>query len=210
MRDFISSFCGSTSKILSKKFGALTVEAISVSPSIDGDLAVYFGNPTHEGACPLVRIHSACLFSEVFGDTFCDCADQLRIALERLKNDGGILIYWRFEGRGAGLAAKVRATALEHLGIDTYDSRVMIGVEPESREFSAVGHFLISKGIKRIKLLTNNPDKANHLMTTGLEVEVEPLVVEQPNPHVKSLYLTKRRKFGHMIPEPQVKQMDLF
>jgi GTP cyclohydrolase II len=116
-----------------------------------------------------------------------------------VSEQNGILFYLRFDGRGAGLSAKVAATKLETQGVDTYDSRLQIGVEPEGRDFSNIGKFLMDKGFRKIKLLTNNPNKKNDLVKSGLEVEVEAMFVENPNINVKKLYDTKVTKFNHSI-----------
>jgi GTP cyclohydrolase II len=179
-------------------------EAVKLTPASDGDLAVYIGEPFKQHN-PLVRVHSECVFGEAFDSTFCDCAEQFRMAMHRLCEDGhGILFYLRFDGRGAGLAAKVSATALEMKGIDTYESRVTIGVKPEGRDFKPVGRFLISKGVRAIRLLTNNPDKAGDIRALGIDVEIERLVVRNPNRFVRALYETKRQRFGHDIPPESI------
>jgi GTP cyclohydrolase II len=191
---------GAQVRLTSRRWGPLTFEAARFSPAIDGDLVVYVGDPFSQER-PLVRIHSECVFGEAFESTFCDCADQFRIAMLRLSQAGhGILFYLRLDGRGAGLTAKVKATALELKGYDTFDSRVAIGVEPEDRDFRPVAEFLAVKGVHSVRLLTNNPDKAAHLRSLGLDVDMERLIVTNPNRHVKKLYETKRAKFGHDIP----------
>jgi 3,4-dihydroxy 2-butanone 4-phosphate synthase/GTP cyclohydrolase II len=122
--------------------------------------------------------------------------------MTRLTSEGhGILFYLRFDGRGAGLAAKVKATALEVSGVDTYDSRVSIGVSPEARHFTAIGQYLIANGVTRVRLLTNNPLKVEELMGAGISVEGQPLLVEDPNEKVRQLYKTKATKFQHDIPD---------
>lgn len=161
---------------------------------------VLFGNP-FESTRPLVRIHSECVFAEVLDSSLCDCADQLTMALQSLAaSRAGILFYLRVDGRGAGLAAKVAATRLEVEGMDTWDSRVAIGVAPEGRSFTAAGELLYLRGIRAIALLTNNPEKARDLAAAGIDVDRRALFVEQAAPEVRSLYQTKAMKFGHAIP----------
>ena len=120
--------------------------------------------------------------------------------MERLvKEQNGILFYLRFDGRGAGLSAKVAATRFEKEGLDTFESRVKIGVEPEGRDFKIIGQFLLNKGYKKVILLTNNPNKRTDLVQSGLEVEIEALVIKNPNENVKKLYATKAAKFNHLF-----------
>ncbi len=192
---------GSRTNLNSRTWGLITVESVSLSPAVDGDLAVEVGQPYLQSS-PLIRIHSECVFAEIFDSDLCDCRDQLQLAMTALVQEGnGILFYLRFDGRGAGLSAKVAATSLEIAGYDTYDSRVAIGVEPEGREFGPVANYLISKGVKSLRLLTNNPTKAVALETSGLRVKTIPLLVGDPSAKVRSLYRTKAEKFDHAIPE---------
>jgi GTP cyclohydrolase II len=107
----------------------------------------------------------------------------------------------RLDGRGAGLASKVKATALEVGGVDTFESRIAIGVKPEGRDFRPVADFLKSKNVGSVRLLTNNPDKAGDLTKSGIATTVEPLVVRNPSKLVRKLYETKRTRFGHTIPD---------
>ena len=193
------AFLGSRASFHSRTWGDLTVESASFTPASDGDLVVFFGNVNNEER-PVVRIHSECVFGEVFDSDFCDCADQLYYALDYLKDKNGILFYLRFDGRGAGLSAKVKATDLEQKGMDTFESRITIGVPPEGRDFSPIADYLLSKNIRKISLLTNNPDKFQPLIERGIDVKTVPLIVDNPNPNVIKLYKTKVKKFNHIIP----------
>lgn len=198
--DYLNPFLGSTTKINSRRWGELNIEAVSFTPAIDGDLVVTIGNP-FECEMPLVRIHSECVFAERFDSDFCDCADQFDLAMDIITKEGhGILFYLRFDGRGAGLAAKVKATKLEMEGMNTYDSRLSIGVNPEGRDFRAIGQYLLNKRVKKVRLLTNNPEKGKGLEEQGIEVKYLPLIIESPNKNVKALYKTKAEKFKHQIP----------
>ena len=192
-------FFGSKATIPSRTLGEITVESVALTEAIDGDLAVFFGHP-FECPSPLVRIHSECVFAEVLDSRLCECADQLRLALDLLRAEGsGILFYLRLDGRGAGLSAKVAATALEVAGEDTYDSRIHIGVPPEGRSFDAVGQFLRDRGVRSVRLLTNNPTKVEGLLAQGIEVTRMPLLVKQLTNEAKALLLTKARRFGHQV-----------
>jgi len=198
MIDYLK-YVGSQTSMNSKKWGKLKLESASFTPASDGDMVVYIGDPFTKDR-PLVRIHSVCLFSEVFDSNFCDCAEQLNLAMEILKREGdGILFYLRFDGRGAGLSAKIKATSLEMEGIDTFESRVQIGVAPEGRNFSEIALFLLKKGITKITLLTNSPTKIGDLVNNGIDVEIKPLVINNSNENVEKLYYTKVNKFNHNI-----------
>lgn len=193
-------FLGARTTLNSRVWGKMTVESASFTPASDGDLVVYFGEGETTPERPVVRIHSECVFAEVFDSDFCDCADQLYYAMDYLRKTNGILFYLRFDGRGAGLSAKVKATELEMRGIDTYTSRVMIGVPPEGRDFSPIADYLLARGITKITLLTNSPDKLGDLVNRGIDVETLPLYVDTPNDNVQKLYDTKVKKFKHLIP----------
>lgn len=199
--DYLKGFLGSKAIISSRTWGPLTVEAVSFSPAIDGDLLVQVGEPW-EHPNPLVRIHSECIFGEAFDSALCDCADQLKLAMARITLEGcGMLFYLRLDGRGAGLAAKVKATAYEVDGMDTHESRIHVGVPPESRNFESIGNFLVARGISQVRLLTNNPDKVKGLEQAGIRVSRESLLVKEPSDEVRKLYETKAEKFGHTIPQ---------
>lgn len=192
-------FLGSSTIIFSHLWGELKIISEEFTPAIDGDLVVIKGDPFNAER-PLVRIHSECVFAEAFGSVLCDCADQMNIALSRIVEEGtGILFYLRLDGRGAGLSAKVKATALEVAGMDTYDSRIAIGVPPESRDFTSIGKYLISNNIKKIRLMTNNPSKIEPLVNMGIDVQILSLKVPNPNAEILKLYSTKVEKFGHII-----------
>lgn len=194
-------FIGESTTFNSKKWGKLLAESQAFTPAADGDLVIYVGeNIDMEN--PLIRIHSECVFAEVFDSDFCDCGKQLDLAMDYLiKNGGGILFYLRFDGRGAGLSAKVKATQLEMTGIDTYESRKMIGVEPEGRSFVKVAEYLLNKNIKRVRMLTNNPNKIKDIESCGIKVYPQPLLVDTDNENIKMLYKTKAEKFSHKIDE---------
>ena len=192
-------FIGERTPLTSRIWGNLVIESASFTNASDGDLVVFFGNPANLPSRPVVRIHSECVFAEVFDSNFCDCADQLYHAMDYLRKTNGILFYLRFDGRGAGLSAKVKATALEMQGIDTHTSRLMIGVPPEGRDFGPVADYMLQHGITKITLLTNSPDKIGDLQKKGIDVETLPLYIDKPNPNVQKLYKTKVQKFAHTI-----------
>ena len=120
---------------------------------------------------PLVRPHSECLTGDVFGSERCDCGPQLREAAERITDAGGFLLYLRQEGRGIGLYAKLDAYALQDAGLDTYEANVALGRGEDERDYTAVAQMLTALGAERIRLLSNNPDKAAQLEQLGITVD---------------------------------------
>ncbi|WP_406353424.1 GTP cyclohydrolase II [Streptomyces sp. NBC_00658] len=130
-------------------------------------LAVVLGEP---GANPLVRLHSECLTGDVFGSARCDCGPQLREAVERIADRGGILLYLRQEGRGIGLYNKLDAYALQDQGLDTYAANAALGLPEDGRDYTAAAQMLQALGIDSLDLLSNNPDKAEQLRDLGIDV----------------------------------------
>ncbi|MEV6301327.1 GTP cyclohydrolase II [Actinoplanes sp. NPDC051861] len=122
------------------------------------------------GPAPLVRPHSECLTGDVFGSERCDCGPQLREAVERITDTGGFLLYLRQEGRGIGLYAKLDAYALQDTGLDTYQANLALGHAEDERDYTAAAQMLTALGADRIRLLSNNPDKATQLDALGIEV----------------------------------------
>jgi 3,4-dihydroxy 2-butanone 4-phosphate synthase / GTP cyclohydrolase II len=147
----------------------------------------------------LVRMHSECLTGDVFGSLRCDCGEQLAAAMSRIEEKGtGAIVYLRQEGRGMGLGNKLRAYELQEQGQDTVEANVSLGFKPDLRDYGIGAQILLDLGLRRIRLLTNNPKKIVGLEGYGLEITGrEPLRVK-PGEH-NSLYLeTKVRKLGHM------------
>jgi GTP cyclohydrolase II len=128
-----------------------------------------------ENPIPLVRPHSECLTGDVFGSERCDCGPQLREAVERIAQAGGYLLYLRQEGRGIGLYAKLDAYALQDVGLDTYAANRALGHADDERDYTAAAQMLVAFGAEKVRLLTNNPDKAAQLEELGITIdEVEP------------------------------------
>ncbi len=122
------------------------------------------------GTAPLVRPHSECMTGDVFGSERCDCGPQLREAAERISETGGFLLYLRQEGRGIGLYAKLDAYALQDAGLDTYEANRSLGRGDDERDYTVAAQMLKALGADRIRLLSNNPDKAVQLEDLGIEV----------------------------------------
>jgi 3,4-dihydroxy 2-butanone 4-phosphate synthase/GTP cyclohydrolase II len=147
----------------------------------------------------LVRVHSECLTGDVFLSKRCDCGGQLAKALERLSVEGGVLLYLRQEGRGIGLAAKIHAYKFQELGLDTIEANEKLGFASDLRDYGMGAQILHDLGVRRIRLLTNNPKKVVGLGGYGLEI-VEQLPISLPsNPHNEKYLETKKLRMGHLL-----------
>ncbi len=147
-----------------------------------------------------VRVHSECLTGDVFGSRRCDCGNQLHDALRVIESAGtGVLVYMRQEGRGIGLPAKVRAYRLQEQGLDTVQANVKLGFAPDLREYGIGAQILHDLGVRKIRLLTNNPKKVVGLEGYGLEI-VQQLPIRVPsNLHNRRYLETKKKKLGHLL-----------
>lgn len=155
-----------------------------------------------EGASPLVRVHSECITGEALGSLKCECGPQLQASLATVQQRGGVVIYLRGqEGRGIGLANKMRTYALQETGLDTLDANLELGFPADAREYVAAAEILNDLGISRVTLITNNPEKLTQLSDHGIEiVGREPLVVGLGE-HNAGYVETKRDRMGHLIPK---------
>ncbi|WP_312678692.1 GTP cyclohydrolase II [Microbacterium sp.] len=161
-------------------------------------IAVVSGDLTEEA--PLVRVHSECLTGEAFGSLKCECGPQLDAALDRIEQDGGVVVYMRgHEGRGIGLINKLRAYSLQERGLDTVDANLALGLPADARDYAAAAGILADLGVDKLRLLTNNTDKVIQLRSLGLDiVEQVPLLVGVgANNH--QYLATKRDRMGHII-----------
>lgn len=154
-----------------------------------------------DGGPVLVRAHSQCLTGDVFGSCRCDCGEQLADSLGFLQEQGrGVLLYLRQEGRGIGLAKKISAYALQERGLDTVEANLALGLPEDMRDYRVAAEMLLDLGVRRARLLTNNPAKIEGLERYGVEVvERVPLRIS-PNPSNLEYLRTKREKMGHLFP----------
>jgi GTP cyclohydrolase II len=168
------------------------------SRAVENAVALTMGDL--ETAPPLVRIHSQCLTGDVFHSLRCDCHDQLHLALGLIAAEGaGILLYEQQEGRGIGLMAKLRAYELQDQGLDTIEANLELGFRADYREFELPAAVLKQLGIKRVRLITNNPEKVAALEVAGISV-VERISAAIPSEPTFERYLeTKRDKMGHLV-----------
>jgi 3,4-dihydroxy 2-butanone 4-phosphate synthase/GTP cyclohydrolase II len=148
----------------------------------------------------LVRVHSECLTGDVFGSRRCDCGNQLQSAMEIIDKEGkGVILYMRQEGRGIGLANKLKAYALQEEGLDTVEANIKLGFKADLRDYGIGAQILVHLGVKQIRLMTNNPRKIVGLEGYGLQV-VERVAIEITPHDINMKYLeTKKRKLGHIL-----------
>ncbi|AFM21443.1 GTP cyclohydrolase II/3,4-dihydroxy-2-butanone 4-phosphate synthase [Acetomicrobium mobile DSM 13181] len=148
----------------------------------------------------LVRVHSECLTGDVFGSLRCDCGAQLHKAMEMVEREGkGIVLYMRQEGRGIGLYKKLKAYELQEKGMDTVEANIKLGVSPDLRDYGVGAQILFDLGVRKLRLMTNNPKKVIGLAGYGLKiVERVPIEVE-PNPYNSDYLRTKKEKMGHLL-----------
>ena len=149
---------------------------------------------------PLVRMHSSCFTGDVLTSLRCDCRDQLHLALEMISRDGcGAVVYLPQEGRGIGLAEKVKAYALQEKGLDTVEANLALGHAADMRDYGVGLQILKDLGLTQLRLLTNNPKKVEHLKNLGINVTKRIPIKINPNKHNKKYLETKSKKSGHIL-----------
>ncbi len=184
---------------LPTRFGDFDLVAYDDLITGETHVALIKGDPTGEPP-PLVRVHSECLTGEVFGSHRCDCGEQLEQALRMIEAEGrGVLLYMRQEGRGIGLRNKLRAYELQESGLDTVEANEALGFPPDARDYGTGAQILADMGLRRIRLLTNNPRKYKGLAGYGLEIAERVPIKVEPRPANARYLEAKRTKLGHLF-----------
>jgi GTP cyclohydrolase II len=184
---------------LPTRFGNFNVAVFEVDGS-PGEIAALTHGSFDRDALPLVRLHSECLTGDVLGSLRCDCGQQLAEALSLIAAEpSGVLLYLPQEGRGIGLANKIRAYALQEGGLDTVDANLALGLPVDRRDYAAAALILQSLGLRRVRLLTNNPLKSAALERHGIQVVERVPIAVPPNPINRAYLRTKADRMGHLL-----------
>ena len=148
---------------------------------------------------PFVRIHSECLTGDTLGSLKCDCQNQLDLSLKFIAKNGGLVIYHRQEGRNIGLVNKVNAYALQDKGRNTIEANIELGFKEDERDYRVVGYIFENLGIKKLKLITNNPAKLKYVESLGIEIVERIPAIIKANKYNELYLSTKKEKMGHLI-----------
>lgn len=148
---------------------------------------------------PYVRIHSECLTGDTLGSLKCDCQNQLDLSLKFIAEQGGLVIYHRQEGRNIGLVNKVNAYALQDQGRNTIQANLELGFGEDDRDYSIVGHIFKDLGVKKLKLITNNPKKIEYVESLGVEIVERIPAITKSNKYNEGYLLTKKEQMGHIF-----------
>ena len=149
---------------------------------------------------PLVRIHSECLTGDAFGSMKCDCGPQLKAAMKKIQETGcGAIVYLRQEGRGIGLHSKIQAYALQDIGYDTLDANLALGLPADARDYRIAAQMLSDAGVKKVRLMTNNPLKIEGLRVNGIEVDFRIEHISGVSIENIKYLSTKRKRMGHIL-----------
>lgn len=172
-------------------------------------VALYMGE-LHEGPPLLVRLHSECFTGDVLGSRRCDCGEQLAESMRRVASAGrGVILYLRQEGRGIGLAEKLRAYNLQDQGLDTVDANIRLGHPPDARDYGVAAQILRALGVDTVQLLTNNPTKVAGLTGYGIKVAARVPLVIPPRPQNRDYLHTKAERMGHLLDAPVGDDIDV-
>jgi GTP cyclohydrolase II len=184
---------------LPTRFGRFRIAAVKGRGPEDEAVAIQHGN-LKNGSAPVVRIHSQCLTGDVFTSERCDCRAQLELSLRAIaKAPAGVVLYLPQEGRGIGLMNKVKAYELQDGGLDTVEANRKLGFADDARDYDFAAAALKALGVRKVRLLSNNPDKIEQLERAGIRV-VERIPCRPRTSHHSREYLkTKQKKMGHLL-----------
>jgi len=184
---------------LPTRFGDFQIVAFLNNRDQKDHIAIVHGDVVGHSDVP-TRLHSECLTGDVMGSLRCDCRDQLEAALQRIASEPcGVVLYMRQEGRGIGLANKVRAYALQDAGMDTVEANLALGFRDDERDYAVAAHMIHSLGLASVKLMTNNPGKVAQLEQHGVKVSSRLPHLLPANPHNRFYLETKGKRSGHYI-----------
>ena len=189
-------------KIPTEHFGDFTIIVYEVKFETQQPLVLVKGEPDKVEA-PLVRLHSSCFTGDLLDSLRCDCGSQLRMALEMIDAaDVGVLVYLPQEGRGIGLVEKIKAYELQERGMDTVEANLALGFKADMRDYGVGIQILKDLGLRKVRLLTNNPKKIDAFIYDGFDLQVvdQVPIIAPSNPHNVKYLSTKREKMGHRLP----------
>ena len=199
MADIVRAVQQLAEAALPTRFGTFKIAVFEVDGS-PGEIAALTRGRLIADAPPLVRLHSECLTGDVLGSLRCDCGQQLTAALALIaRAESGVLLYLPQEGRGIGLANKIRAYALQDDGLDTVDANLALGLPVDRRDYAAAAEVLRSLGLRQVRLLTNNPLKSQALERHGLQVVERVPITIRPNSVNRHYLRTKADRMGHLL-----------
>ena len=193
----------SASSTLPTKYGEFSIVSYEVQFESQEPIALVMGDPAKADNAPLVRMHSSCFTGDLINSLRCDCGDQLQMALEMIAKEGcGVLVYLPQEGRGIGLAAKIKAYDLQDQGLDTVEANTALGFKADMRDYGVGIQILKDLGLKEVRLLTNNPKKTEAFNLRGFDLQVvdQVPILSPINEHNQKYMDTKRDKMGHKLP----------
>jgi GTP cyclohydrolase II len=185
---------------LPTRFGRFRIAGIQGRGEGEEAVAIQHGR-LKNGTAPIVRIHSQCLTGDVFTSERCDCRAQLELSLRKIaKAPSGVLLYLPQEGRGIGLINKLKAYELQDDGLDTVEANRKLGFAADSRDYDFAAEALKALGVRKVRLLSNNPDKIEQLERAGIRVVERIPCRPRTNHHSRAYLRTKQHKMGHLLP----------